>query len=70
VVYALHLERIESQVNAERQVVATFMAAGAKGLTLPTFDAARADFDAALTAEPKVIDRDRQELLEALGVPA
>jgi hypothetical protein len=46
------------------------MAAGAKGLTLPTFDAAREEFDAALTAEPKVIDRDRQELLEALGVPA
>lgn len=67
-VYALHLERIASQATAERQVVAAFMVAGAKGLSLPTVEDAVAEFEDALLAEPKVIDRERQELLTELGV--
>ncbi len=67
-VYALLLERIEQQVSAERQVAAVFIAAGAKRVELPTVDAARAKFDAALLAEPAPVDRDRDELLKVLGI--
>lgn len=66
--YALLLERIDEQVASERQVAAVFIAAGAKKVTLPNGEQARADFDTALHYEPSVIDRERQELLEALGV--
>lgn len=45
-----------------------FIAAGAKKVTLPTVEDARRDFDAALLYEPSAVDRDKQELLEALGV--
>lgn len=45
-----------------------FMAAGAKDVRLPTVEDARRNLDEALLAEPSVIDRDRQELLRALGV--
>lgn len=67
VVYALLLERIQQRVAADRQVAAVFMAAGAKKVELPTYEAARADFDRALFADPTVTD-DRDELLRALGV--
>lgn len=62
------LERIDRQVEAERHVAAVFMAAGAKNVTLPTVEDARQHFLTALHAEPTVIDRDREELLRALGV--
>ena len=64
----MHLDRLERQVAVERQVTATFLAGGVKGLTMPTFDLAHAEFDAALCAAPQVVGTDRAELLAALGV--
>ena len=68
VVYALLLEQIAQQVQAERQVAAVFLAAGAKNIEMPTYEAARVRFDEALRAEPQAVDRERDELLRALGV--
>lgn len=45
-----------------------FLAAGAKNVEMPTYEAARARFDEALCAEPEAVDRERDELLRALGV--
>lgn len=64
----LHLDRIERQVLAERQVAAIALSVGAQGVEMPTVDEAIAEFDLALVAEPRVIDRDRRLLLTALGV--
>jgi hypothetical protein len=66
----LLLDRIERQVLADRQVAATFLTAGAKGVTLPDFEERRALFDAALVEEPRerLIDSDQMELRRALGV--
>jgi len=55
---------------AERQIAAVFMAAGAEGVTLPSYEQARADFDADLTAVPEVLDRDQMDLRRALGLVA
>lgn len=62
------LDDLDRQVAAERQVAAVFLAAGAKNVEMPTYEAARARFDEALRAEPQKVDRDRDELLRALGV--
>lgn len=53
---------------AERQVAAVFLAAGANGVEMPTYESARAHLDEALIAEPQVVDHERDELLRALGV--
>lgn len=68
VVYTLLLERLDAQTLADRQVVATLLAAGAADLEIPDVDDARARFDEALVAEPPQVDRDRMELTQALGV--
>lgn len=67
----LAVEQLETAVNVERQVVATMAAAGAEGLTWPTIEQARKDYDAALLAEPIRLtkgDSDLAHLHRALGV--
>jgi hypothetical protein len=53
---------------AERQLVATLMAAGATKLRMPNPDEERARFDAELVAEPRQIPVEEIELRRALGV--
>lgn len=67
-VYAMCVERIERQVLADRQIVGVFLAAGAKGVDLPSLDEAIAEFDAQLVAEPKQVDPEKYELMRVLGV--
>lgn len=45
------MQMIERQVAAERVVVATLLAAGAKDVTMPTYDQARQDYLAALDSD-------------------
>lgn len=53
---------------SDRQVAAVLLSARAKGVEMPTLEAKRQRLDEALIEAPTVVDRDRQELLEALGV--
>lgn len=46
----------------------TLAAAGAKNVEIPDLETVLHDFDAALTAAPVLVDRERQELMAALGV--
>lgn len=69
--YVMIADRIERDVHTERIMVATLMASGAKGLTLPTYEQEMAAFDAALVAPvvaPTAVDADRLALHQALGV--
>jgi hypothetical protein len=50
------------------QVAATFIAAGAKGVEMPTIESGRAAFDAALNETPKRVAPRVVALSEALGV--
>lgn len=68
VAYALLVERLERQVLADRQVIASFMAAGAKGLHMPDVNESLAELDAALAAEPDPVVSGREVLEEALGL--
>ena len=64
-VHMLHVERIERKVLAERQgAIANPYWQG----DLPSVWEAWEEFDAALVAEPKVIDPAEADLLEALGL--
>jgi hypothetical protein len=69
-VYVLIADRIERQVLADRQVTATFIAAGARDLELPEVADALDDFDNWLAEPmtPRPVDPERKVLLEALGV--
>lgn len=71
VVYVLHLEQIERTVLVERQLAVTVLAAGGKGVDVPTLQQAREEFDAMLLAEaPKgtVRTAEEAELRRALGL--
>jgi hypothetical protein len=69
-VYVLLLERMERQVLAEQQMVATLAAAGAKDVEMPVFEQRQALLDELLVAPPARFDADpeRAELLTVLGV--
>jgi len=67
VAYVIHVERLERQVLSDRQAAATFKAAGAEKVEMPTVDERRADFDAALVAEPEP-EPANVRLLRAIGV--
>jgi hypothetical protein len=43
---------LERRTLADRQIIATYLAAGAENLELPDVDAAVAEFDRVLAAEP------------------
>lgn len=46
------MERQDRQTYAEMQIAATFVAAGGKGVEMPTIAGSRSTFDAALNAPP------------------
>jgi len=48
----MRVERVERRALADRQIVATFRAAGAE-TEIPDFDLFRAEFDETLAAEPE-----------------
>lgn len=62
------LQQVEQDVRSERQIAVALLTAGAKGVDVPEYEAARVQFDAALEATPQVIDDERHELLAALGL--
>jgi hypothetical protein len=64
----LQVEALERRVTAERLVAVTAMAGGAKDVTMPDPDKVRAEFDAALEAEPRVVAVDELALRRRLGV--
>lgn len=70
--YVLLLDQLERLLLADRHVAAVLIAAGAEGVTLPTYQERRALFDAALVAEPtqqaNEVDDEQMELRRALGV--
>lgn len=66
--YALLVEQLERWTVAERQVAATFIAAGAKKVKMPDPDELRRDFDRSLLAVVARRPTDQQIVLEALGV--
>jgi hypothetical protein len=57
-----------TRAYADRQVVATFMAAGSKRLKLPEPEEARERLDRQLRAEPKVRSREDDEWRTAMGL--
>jgi hypothetical protein len=67
--YLVLLEYLERQVLADRQVAATYIAAGAKDVKMPAFWDRRREFDASLTVEPGAPqpEDDREELWRLLG---
>jgi hypothetical protein len=68
-VYALLLERLERHVLTERHVAAVMAAAGAKGVTVPTFETERARVDRLLEAAPRrEYDPEQAALIAALGL--
>ena len=67
IAYVLLVERLERQVLSERQVAAVLATAGAEDIEMPDMDGARAEFEAALVAEP-VPESPRARLLRELGV--
>ena len=67
IAYVLLVERLERQVLSERQVAAVLAASGAEDVVMPDMDDARADFEAALVADP-VPESPRAALLRELGV--
>lgn len=68
-VQTLHMERIERRVLAERQMAMHLIGAGID-VDLPDLQEAWDEFDAALcdTSKPDRADRDRDDLLRALGI--
>ena len=67
IAYVLLVERMERQVLSERQVAAVLASGGAENIEMPQMDEARAEFDAALVAEP-VPESPRAAMLRELGV--
>ena len=67
-VHVLALERIERSVLADRQVVMTALAGGAKDLALPSVQDAWDEYEAALVADPVTVVSEQSELLQALGL--
>jgi len=67
VTYVLLLERLERQVLSERQVAAALAAGGAEDVEMPDLDTSRAEFDAALVAEPAP-ESTSVRLMRELGV--
>lgn len=66
--HSLLLERLFLKVATERQVSVVLLAAGAKGIEVPTYDEAKAELEEALVRVPKVEDEKRFQLLKALGL--
>jgi hypothetical protein len=68
-VYVLLLERLERHVLAERHVAAVMLAAGAKGIRMPTFETERAKVDRLLTAaKRREYEPEQAALIAALGL--
>jgi hypothetical protein len=69
-VYALIVERLERHVLAERHVAAVMAAAGAKKVTVPTFETERGKLDRLLGEGPERRQRDPEQaaLIAALGL--
>lgn len=63
----LLLEQVDRQTYAEMQIAATFMAAGAKGVDMPSIAVARERLNAALEASPQSASK-AAVLHEALGL--
>lgn len=66
--YVILTDRLEARTLADRQVVATLMAAGVPDLDMPDPDEVRDRFDELLTAEPKRVTLGQAEVAQALGV--
>ena len=64
----MHLDRIERHALNERQVAVALIAAGAKGVDAPDPDRLRESFDSWLNSPPHVVDVERRELMQVLGV--
>jgi hypothetical protein len=68
-VYTLIIERLERHVLTERHVAAVMLAAGAKKVTVPTFDGERAKLDRLLDEAPrKRYGQEQAALIAALGL--
>lgn len=64
----MQVERLERHVQADRIILANWIGAGAYEGTLPDLEETIMQLDEALNAPPETIDKQRQELLEALGL--
>lgn len=63
------MQRLEADVLAERQMAVTLIAAGASDVTVPSMAQERAEFDAALLAEPSsTTSSPDDELRRAMGL--
>lgn len=67
VAYALLADRVYTAAVADRAAMIVAKALGAE-VDVPDPDAALADFDAALRAEPKVVDPEQDVMLRGLGL--
>jgi hypothetical protein len=67
-VYSHHVDIIERRTATQQIVAVTALAAGAKDVTIPDPDQARAEYDAYLVAEPSQVDQTQRRTLRALGV--
>lgn len=65
--YALLYDRVEARLYNERLIAATLAAAGGRG-DIPDADQALAEFEAALAAEPKIVDTEQDHMLRGLGL--
>lgn len=63
-----HLDVIERRAATAQIMAAIALANGAKDVEMPDPDVMRAHFDEWLVGEPKAIDREKYELMHALGV--
>lgn len=67
--YVIQVDLLEQRIATQQIGSMLAMATGAEGVTVPDPDQIRAEFDAALEAEPPSgVDREQAELAEALGV--
>lgn len=67
-VYTYHLDLIERRTATAQLMAMTAASAGAKDLTMPDPDDARAGFDEWLLKEPTATDIEKRELMAVMGV--
>jgi hypothetical protein len=66
--YVLQVEQLERRVLAGQHVAAIAASVGAKDVEIPDPDKIRAEFDAMLIEEPKMVDSDELALRRRLRV--
>lgn len=64
----MHLGLIEERARTERIITGFAVVMGAEGVEMTDLAQMRADYDAFLVSDEKKIDRDKLELMQALGI--